>query len=368
MDQLVAKNEEQHFPLQLAVARQPHVKKVLGITTDCDPLKVVQIDMHVACSPRLRGKSFDAAALHQSRCAHRLSECLLDQQTSHMSAVQRASTTSPGTQASVVCLTAQWDETSHKLRPLLKSSQVRSTRMQVNSQVMVCSGHIIVAARNSSGHVDVSGDPWHNRPLRLENGSNTNNILEGLIKSIPVDFTKADDINEYLNHHEAFIFAGSMDRASPNLVVGRRFCFWLQQNFGYRAIYSAEPCAIHGTSLVKARCKRAKLASSALFSITRWLRINSNFDALAQALRQQVESKIRVRTELRPSELEQRSWQLIEELYGPKESDFFWRFNQRAKKTTHIFVGVSDKSLQGRRPVVHKSSAHRLLQHGIQRQ
>ena len=231
----------------------------------------------------------------------------------------------------ICSLAAQWDETSQKLAALLRGVPLgtKRSRMQVAAQVMAFSGavHTFVArsADDGPGTISHYATAWRVKPLRLE-GTDTDFLLEAVMRSLPVDFRSIDAAAEACEKHDWFICSTVLDRAASNLACCRWFCGHFESELRRgNLLFWMEPCAAHGISLVKGRPKIMKDLGAAMYSMTRWMRISHNQELFARALKDKLSSLVVVLDQSRPANDRAESLNMIELIYGSLNSSFLWR-------------------------------------------
>lgn len=311
------------------------------------PEKVAELHLRLACAPKLRSNAFGALCLRQRSSVHLVAECLLSVQRDAITQGvlgARDLSAHGKIEYRVVGFTFQYDETSPKLRPVSSNvAGLRQTRQQTGSQVMVLSGSFITGEfRRSSldGRWDLFYEkhPWHARSMRLKS-QDADYLVQGLVQGCPFELMSFNAIEEALSRNDIILLRGTLDRAAANMLSMKVVCDWIWHDlarFRGHVMLHVEPCGLHGCALVKQRCPQAKYLSAAMCSLTRWLRISNNFEALASAVARKVSEMIHICEEPRPEgnlEMSRRSLQLV---YGPFSQDYFWSVDEsgtRKKKS-----------------------------------
>ena len=313
----------------------PTICKALCLPTSSSMVSQDQMSavyLRVAASSKIKGKHLESQGKVQASITHSVASCLTDLQYQHVKNLicpQRAGRLPGGMR--ICSLAAQWDETSQKLAALLRGVPLgtKRSRMQVAAQVMAFSGavHRFVArsADDGPGTISHYATAWRVKPLRLE-GTDTDFLLEAVMRSLPVDFRSIDAAAEACEKHDWFICSTVLDRAASNLACCRWFCGHFESELRQgNLLFWMEPCAAHGISLVKGRPKIMKDLSAAMYSMTRWMRISHNQELFARALKDKLSSLVVVLDQSRPANDRAESLNMIELIYGSLNSSFLWR-------------------------------------------
>ena len=331
------RSERLEAGLAIVGKMHPTICKALCLPTSSSMVSQEQMSavyFRVAASSKIKGKHLESQGKVQASITHSVASCLTDLQYQHVKNIicpQSAGRLPGGDRMRICSLAAQWDETSQKLAALLRSVPLgtKRSRMQVAAQVMAFSGavHRFVArsADDGPGTISHYATAWRVKPLRLE-GTDTDHLLEAVMRSLPLDFRSIDAAAEACEKHDWFICSTVLDRAASNLACCRWFCGHFESELRHgNLLFWMEPCAAHGISLVKGRPKIMKDLSAAMYSMTRWMRISHNQELFARALKDKLSSLVVVLDQSRPANDRAESLNMIELIYGSLNSSFLWR-------------------------------------------
>jgi len=281
-----------------------------------------------ACLGRLR-RGQDTGAGPQER--HRYCSVLLRAALERRQQASLARMLFPAEHAPrVLTLSLQWDETSQRMRParhLLQRLGVALSEGQAsNAQCMVFRADLWSddATTGQAAHC-----PVLRRCLRLD-AQHSNALAEGVLQQLPLALEDADQALRLKAAHAMVLVSIGMDRASANWGVARYLTdLTHRQAMRDRLLVWAEPCNLHGVALVRSRCQCSKRLASALYSLSRWLRLSRNLDAFTRALHETVAARVQVVEEPRPDHLRQQATRVVQALFGEFSSDFLYTTRRR---------------------------------------
>ena len=208
----------------------------------------------------------------------------------------------------------QWDETSQRTRPQRQLLQrVVGGQQQSSAQCMAIRADLWLEDP-ASWHVQHV--PLTKRCLRLE-AQHANALAEGVLTQLPVALEDPEAAWRLKSAHSQVLLCLGMDRASANWGVVRYLTdLTHRQALRERLLVWAEPCALHGVALVRSRCQCSKRLASALYSLSRWLRLSRNLQAFAGALESAVAARIQVVEAPRPQRLRRQAQLVASALFG----------------------------------------------------
>jgi len=236
-----------------------------------------------------------------------------------------------------VCLfTAQWDETSQRLRSIQKArlKGERVNQGQKHVQVMMQSGCWIL----DSGGRDTQKRPVIMRAAILE-VCDSNHILEGLLRRLPFDVTDLGEMRAMAAKHDVVVVSWCADRASANFLV----LDWLYKQMAVlpnNVWPHGEPCACHGIALVKGRSSSCKKIAGAAAGFAKLMRDSATENALRDTLIELVHNRLVRKYEPRPAILADRAEQLIQELYGSEDDEYLYRTTKSGERVAGPLLRV----------------------------
>jgi hypothetical protein len=109
-----------------------------------------------------------------------------------------------------------------------------------------------------------------------------------------------DAMQRIVSSNMAVIVSLCCDRVSSNMLLAKWMCWHVDQVLRMPSVVAhTHPCALHGVSLVMCRSNAAKDLTTALQSLTLWLRRQTNMQNFAEALAMTIRSRVKVRCEPR---------------------------------------------------------------------
>ena len=217
----------------------------------------------------------------------------------------------------------QWDETSQRFKAMLKDTGTagdRQTTTGLLHQVMVFSGIVADVGVRGDG---LQVEPWLARPMVVDSTS-ANHLLQAVLRSLPFDISDRACMERISVACDVMLFTITTDRASSNAVVGA----WLAQQVDKLPRHFlpwCEFCIAHGCALAQGRSAIYKKLSSALLSLTHWLRHHRNLEALSAEIRIAIAGDCAVRREPCPAEFLSRGQGVVSWLHRGDSSALWTR-------------------------------------------
>ena len=134
------------------------------------------------------------------------------------------------------------------------------------------------------------------------------------MRGLPLPMSDLRAMLEYSSKCDVLALAFSCDRAAANFVVAAWF-FRQVQKLPCSVLPHVEPCAAHGVSLAKNRCRLGQQIATALNSLSKQLRVFRFQDAFREQIVRIVEQGVVVHHAERPAEFVE---------IVPFDSDFVW--------------------------------------------
>ena len=135
-------------------------------------------------------------------------------------------------------------------------------------------------------------DPYFVKGKALK-GQDTDHILEGVLQALPFDVDSVASMSDYDKGNDLFVVSFAVDRAATNFTTAR----WIGNavmRTCVNTVVHVHSCSAHGVPLAKSRSKTNKSSRDAAFSLSRFLRIDSNVLALHAAMENRVANNVLV--------------------------------------------------------------------------
>lgn len=157
-------------------------------------------------------------------------------------------------------------------------------------------------------------------------------ILEGVLRRLPFDLEDASgQLTRLASAHDVVFLSWCTDRAKSNFPVVTSL--FLSIDRLPRNIWPHhEPCHAHGVSLVKGRITAARTISSNAQTLARLMHDPHFVHELRNTIARIVESKLSVRREPQPAELERRAGLLLQTVFGDEHAEFLYTTNKKGER------------------------------------
>lgn len=307
---------------------------------------LAQVSMHLAAVSSVGSSACESSA--QIRAISRSGACI--QEVMRDSAESILLPAMPSDLIRVVNIPYQWDETLQSCRAPMpfvslsstssfSSSKSRASTGAVKVQTMVQSGKLMVFEYSDPALApDVQREsPWLRRPMFLWRQS-ANHILEGLLRSFPIDLADRAKMLLASQSSDAVVFVFLRDGASANGLTCK-YIFFLIRRLGTPNLFPFSMlCFLHLCAIARSRIKGVQSVINAIISFTRWIRVNRNQEALSSSLRHVVRGLLKVTRQCRPEKYRKRSEHVFKILFTSLGCDeYMWKEvnGQREMTTFH---------------------------------
>lgn len=229
----------------------------------------------------------------------------------------------------VSVVATQWDETTQSMRDPRKPSEPgtrwRTNAGQTRSQTMLVFSHLwsfAWHARESSPRV--RDTPWFSRALFLFRQT-ANDLIEGLLRSMPYHILDRVMLGRMSSAADVVILCYTRDGASANTNCVEWLLDVIVNNSAANILPHNQMCLLHRTAIARTRLKGPRDVAVALQSLTRWLRLSRNLEALVEALHAQVARKLVIRHEARPQKFCERQQMILDVLFNGAADGYLYR-------------------------------------------
>ena len=238
---------------------------------DLEPDVLSLVAMRLAFGPTVRNNP--GKAINQAQAARLVASCLeMLQQDPLPKLLSLESPKVTGQARRLLVCCHQWDETTQRMqsarKQLLKGE--RQHFAPVLRKVLVQQGRLVLECTSPQGVTAIVEQGFLVRSKVLHSTS-ANDILAGLLPSLPFELDRTGSLDHLLQEVEAVVVCWCCDRASSNLSALE----WLRREVSAhspRALFHAEPCALHGLHLAKSMSPTTSGVAAALSSFSRLLR------------------------------------------------------------------------------------------------
>lgn len=245
--------------------------------------------MTLAMLPRLRGRRQMAAEKMQKRAACLIAECIQARQREWLARLlANARSGADRAEATTFSISFAFDEAQQRMRSMVDKMPamncgIRATAMPVASSVMVALCRVCLASCRQGSSNERCSEPWV-CPLRYLTKSNANCLLQGVLRSYPIDLESPQTFRE-LGTLFCFVWlAWSVDSAAANLSAMRWVMDIVMNDAPPNVGMHCQACCSHQVHILKTKCVDIAGIAGNLYSTSKLLRLNSSLNGVRDGL------------------------------------------------------------------------------------
>jgi len=239
-------------------------------------------------------------------------------------------------------LNGQWDETVQQLRTFVLKKRLGEIESQKAASAQIMMQHYVLLVMENMGIK--SREPYFVKAFVCM-CTTADVLVEGLLRGMPFRFDDCEVLWRLISACDDFVLVLAFDRASANWSIVRWLWETLLKPGMPMLLPHAEPCSLHGKSLVLRSPSSSKEIEKKTHTFGAWMRFWRNGLAIKDAAVQIISSEFKTRYVARPPDRIARTEQIIAAVYpnfeqededvgdgavAPKR-----RGGRRQKKTTH---------------------------------